>query len=252
MPLARPGGLPGPALRLATHRDPQLASIFRQMRAVVGVSEITMARAVGTDVAVIMDLEDGVLDQLPPWPQMVRIAERYASIARIDTRPILARLAAVAPVTTTPASTPGYLAPLAASQQPVAPKIAPPGGAGAALSLRQTQDTAQAPTPTGRSRVAPSTRSAHDEAARQRRRRRMRRTSLIAIPLLFLLAPVVAVVAAPQPVYQFTTVLPKSMQMPLRGVLDAIVFQTAPVRDGLRWIDAGDPRLRKGDLKPAQ
>jgi hypothetical protein len=30
-------------------------------------------------------------------------------------------------------------------------------------------------------------------------------------------------------------------------VLDTAVTQTATVRDGLRWIELDDPRLRKGD-----
>ena len=33
----------------------------------------------------------------------------------------------------------------------------------------------------------------------------------------------------------------------VRAVFDYVVLLTAPRREGLRWIEVGDPRLRKAD-----
>ncbi len=243
-------------------RDQHLASIFRNLRGLLGVTEASLARALGTDVSVVLDLEAGAIDELPPWPELVRIVERYSGIAKVDTSPILTRLIAVVPqrsvTTTRPVTGPALLRPMAPA---VAPPAAPPA---TAMQLPMPQSasyatgTALMPVPAPRATPqatrAPETDTAaadaQAEAARVRRRRRTRRTLSIVLPLLTVLVPIIAIVAAPQPVYVAANALPSIVKTPLRQLVDAIVLQAAPVRDGLRWVDTGDPRLRKADLRP--
>ena len=75
------------------------------MRAVVGGSEMDVARRIGTDVAVIMDLEAGAVHDLPPWSTTSRVVERYGSMAGVDVTAVLAAMARLMrpaePLTTT-------------------------------------------------------------------------------------------------------------------------------------------------------
>ena len=51
----------------------------------------------------------------------------------------------------------------------------------------------------------------------------------------------------PQPVYRAVVLLPGPVEGAVRAGLDYLVLLTAPRRDGLKWIEVGDPRLRKAD-----
>ena len=53
--------------------------------------------------------------------------------------------------------------------------------------------------------------------------------------------------AAPQPVYRAVGLLPDPVRTTVRAGLDYLVLLTAPSREGLRWIEVGDPRVRKAD-----
>ncbi len=80
-----------------------------------------------------------------------------------------------------------------------------------------------------------------------RKRRRRRRTALVVGPFLASAMVFAAMSIAPRPFYRVANVLPTLAASPLLAVLDMAVAQTAAVRDGLRWIELDDPRLRKGD-----
>ena len=41
--------------------------------------------------------------------------------------------------------------------------------------------------------------------------------------------------------------LPDRLEIPVRAGLEYLVLLTAPSRDGLRWIEVGDPQMRKAD-----
>ena len=67
-------------------------------------------------------------------------------------------------------------------------------------------------------------------------------------------APLVAAAAAlyiaqaiPAPVYRFVGLLPAPLAGAARAGMDTLVLYSAPRRDGLRWVDVGDPQLRKVD-----
>jgi hypothetical protein len=54
-------------------------------------------------------------------------------------------------------------------------------------------------------------------------------------------------VVAPSVGYRVIRLLPAALAEPAKHGLDAIVLYAAPTREGLKWIDVGDPRLRRGD-----
>src|SRR5262249_25941815 len=76
--------------------------------------------------------------------------------------------------------------------------------------------------------------------------------------LLLATPPVVAAAVAslailvPGPIYRTISLLPGSVAEPARAGLDLFVLYSAPRRDGLRWIDVGDPKLRKVDKLPTK
>ena len=61
-----------------------------------------------------------------------------------------------------------------------------------------------------------------------------------------------AITARQFPLVLYATVapFPSVIATPLRGAIDHAVMFLAPVREGLAWIDIGDPRARKADRLP--
>ncbi|MBO0741744.1 MAG: hypothetical protein J2P51_09985, partial [Hyphomicrobiaceae bacterium] len=66
-------------------------------------------------------------------------------------------------------------------------------------------------------------------------------------PVALLAALVYVAHAAPRPVYRTIALMPGPARHAVRAVLDYVVLLTAPRREGLRWIEVSDPRLRKAD-----
>ena len=69
----------------------------------------------------------------------------------------------------------------------------------------------------------------------------------LAVGLALIAALVYLAHAAPKPMFSAISLLPDPAGTALRGGLDYLVLVTAPRREGLRWIEVGDPRLRKAD-----
>lgn len=274
--------------------DERLAAIFKQMREIAGMSQSEMARRLGTDVSTLLDFESGSVSALPPWPETVRIVDRYAELSQIDPSPILSRLLQLQP-TVTEANAPRPVVPT--RPQPRAPVQALPGNREtrpqtrlAPTSARPTVSIPPAPerraydvrnpstaatgamaapaepaqeaipvgfdsrsrerettVRTARQSLAAASGAEDPAASAARRRRRQRRTALVAAPLLTVVLLFAGMMFAPRPFYRVTKYLPSAVAMPVLAMLDAAVTQTATVKDGLRWIELGDPRLRKGD-----
>jgi transcriptional regulator with XRE-family HTH domain len=89
-------------------------------------------------------------------------------------------------------------------------------------------------------------------AAPRRRRRGFRKLMILSMPPVVVAGLLYLATTAPAPFYRLLALLPRSAAAPARAVLDALVLYSAPRRDGLRWIDIGDPRLRKVDKLPAK
>jgi len=88
-----------------------------------------------------------------------------------------------------------------------------------------------------------------DRATRRARRRRLGARTLFALsaPVALIAAVIYLAHAAPRPMYRAIALLPDPVRSAARAGLDYVVLITASHRDGLRWIEVGDPRLRKAD-----
>ena len=98
-------------------------------------------------------------------------------------------------------------------------------------------------------RPQPAVKTERDASARPAASRRRRARALFALsaPVALFAAVVYLAHAMPQPVYRAIVLLPDPAEGVVRAGLDYLVLLTAPRRDGLRWIEVGDPRLRKAD-----
>lgn len=229
-PAAQPSVTPATGGAKPPVHDPQLAAIFHSMRRMLGLPIDRLARVFGMPAPVIQALEAGRIDLLPDWAETLRVVRAYADAVQIDPTPIFARLQV-------------HMGPIdyrALLQQ---------GGAAAALAKSSaTGRTVTAPSATV-TKTAPGTKAPPSKQRLQRRRRR-----LMALAPFALLALVLATVQlVPSAVYAFTRLLPAPVASPVTAGLDFLVYATAPQREGLRWIDVGNPRARKSDrLRPTK
>lgn len=75
----------------------------------------------------------------------------------------------------------------------------------------------------------------------------------VALIIVFVLLPVLLLLSArmaPGILYATVAPLPGVVRTPLRHGVDAIVTLSAPRKNGLAWIDVGDPQIRKADKLP--
>lgn len=200
------------AVARAPGRDTQLGNIFRNMRAATRLSREALARRLATTPATIEDLEMGAIFALPTWRETVRIVRSYCELLRLDPEPVLWRMQQV----------------LRGGGNGEDPQTRPPGPPPPAL--RKTRARAHAARRSGPS---------------------VRRVLILGAPPIVVAALAYWASAAPAPIYRAITLLPPSLAGPARAALDTFVLYSAPRRDGLRWIDVGDPRVRKVDKLPA-
>ncbi|HWE19306.1 MAG TPA: helix-turn-helix domain-containing protein [Hyphomicrobiaceae bacterium] len=188
--------------------DPQLGHIFRNMRAAIRLPRDAIASRLATTPAIIEDLEKGAVGALPNWPETVRIVRGYCELLRLDPEPLLWRIQQL-------------------------------------LKDGPTTDDAFGSLP------APSPPAARSAPVRQRAarpaRRGLRRAMWLASFPIAVTGLVYAAILAPGPLYRAISLLPQSLAGPARAGLDNFVLYSAPRRDGLKWIDVGEPRLRKVD-----
>jgi hypothetical protein len=79
------------------------------------------------------------------------------------------------------------------------------------------------------------------------RRHRARTLFALSAPIALLAGVAILAQVMPGPIYRVVGWLPRAIESPLRAGLDYLVLLTAPRRDGLKWIEVGDPQLRKAD-----
>jgi transcriptional regulator with XRE-family HTH domain len=204
----------GPAVSLhdlaAAGRDVQIGHIFRNMRAATRLTREALARRLATTPGTIEDLENGTVASLPHWRETVRIVRTYCETLRLDPEPILWRIQSQLQ-----------------TADPHADSVTRPPGPPPAL-LRKDQ-------PKGRA------------SPERRERRRARRMFAFSAPLVLAAAAFYFAQATPAPIYRTIALLPGPVAGGARAVMDNILLFSAPRRDGLRWIDVGDPQLRKVD-----
>jgi transcriptional regulator with XRE-family HTH domain len=180
------------------------------MRTATRLSREAIARRLATTPATIEDLELGAVASLPHWPETARIVRGYCELLRLDPEPLLWRIQQL----------------LRAGDEP--PPSRPAGPPPPALRRDRTR--------------APAQRRSHEGAGRG-----IRRLVILSLPPIVAAGLLYGVTVAPAPFYRALSLLPPSLAEPARAGLDALVLYSAPRRDGLRWIDVGNPRLRKVD-----
>jgi transcriptional regulator with XRE-family HTH domain len=198
----------------AAGRDEQLGSIFRNVRVSLKLSREGIARRLSVKPSTIDAFEAGVVSALPGWKETARIVNGYCQLVRIDPEPILWRITSQLQAASTPARVPA-----------ARPHSAP---------------IASAPPTVERA----SRRS-------ERRLRRARTMFVVTAPIALLAGAIYVAQALPGRVYGAIRVLPEPVAKPVRAGFDYFLLLTAPRRDGLRWLETGDPKLRKADrLQP--
>jgi hypothetical protein len=182
------------------------------MRAATRLSREVLARHLATTPSTIDDLESGALASLPHWRETGRIVRSYCEILRLDPQPILwhmqMRMEAAGTHVDPPLRT-GH-----------APPSPPPP------ILRRERTEGRQP---------------------GRTRRRARAMFAVSAPLVAAAAALYIAQAMPAPVYRLIGLLPAPVAGLARSGMDNLVLYSAPRRDGLRWVDVGDPQLRKVD-----
>lgn len=214
---APPYAYAGPMGEPPAGRDEQIGQMFRNMRSAMRVSRETIARRLATSPATIDNFEAGTISALPHRKETARIVRGYCELLRMDPEPILRRIH-------------DQLLVFASQARPASPP--PP---------RVLQSMRSA-------RTAPPAVAAEPARARPlRRRRRARALFALSAPIALLLGVAILAQMMPGSVYRAVGLLPGSIESPARAGLDYVVLLTASRRDGLRWIEVGDPRLRKAD-----
>ena len=201
-------------------RDEQIGQIFRSMRSAMGVSRETIARRLATNPATVDNFEAGAIAALPHWKETARIVRSYCVLLRMDHEPILRRIH-------------DQLAVLASQPRPANPP--PPRVLRSVRTAPRTAPPAAEAATWAEPRAEPS------------RRRRARALFALSAPIAFLVGVAILAQVMPGPVYRAVGLLPGPIASPARAGLDYVLLLTAPRRDGLRWIEIGDPQLRKAD-----
>jgi len=196
----------------AAGHDEQLGNIFRNMRLALKLTREGVARRLGVLPSVIDTFEAGVVTALPPWQEVVRIVGGYCELLRIDSEPILWRISS--------------------QLQAASSNIN-------STSLRQAVPAKT----TSRS----ARREEREQPRSTRRGRRARRLFALSVPIALLAGAIYVAQTLPGEVYRAISMLPAQVAAPARTGFDYLVLLTAPRRDGLRWLETGDPKLRKAD-----
>jgi hypothetical protein len=170
-----------------------------------------MARRLGIQAYIVDSFEAGVVTALPHWKETARIVGGYCELVRIDPEPILWRISSQLQ---------------AAAGQTRAVSVRPPSPPAASVPARRTERT---PPRSGRGR------------------RRARTLFVLTAPIALLAGAIYVAQMAPGEVYGAIRLLPDQIARPARAGFDYFMLLTAQRRDGLRWLDAGDPRSRKAD-----
>ncbi len=232
----------GPVSARPAVHDPQLAAIFVNMRRMLGLPIDRLARVFGMPAPVIMALEAGRIDQLPDWVETLRVVRAYADAVGVDARPIYARLQVHMGPIDQRALLMNGAGPASAATGPPRTATAPPrsvvaAGETTATTAKTVTSPKTATVRSERSKTVPSA-----EKLKRRRRR------MFALAPLAVLASLLAFVQfLPGVAYMVARNLPGPIKSPATSGLDFLVMATAPTREGLRWIDVGDPRARKSD-----
>lgn len=221
--------------------DAEIARLFQELRHYLNLPVADIAAALRTEPHVVLFLEAGRIDLLPPWAETTRVVRGYAALAGIDADAVLQRLA-VQPSrmaraqSATDVVTEAVPAPAA---ERIVQRLMSRGASGeaglAGLSLPSF----------GRS-WGQVKQSVGGLSARVRSARHPVRWVLgVAVALV-----IVASTTAPGMLQASVGGLSSPISGLVRALSDQLTLASAPVREGHRWIEVDDPRQRRGDKLP--
>lgn len=271
---ARAPRLPGDVL--------EVTRLLAGIREAQGLSREQMASRVGGHPMAIAALEEGALQDLPAWPETRRIVDQWVSGAGLDSRPALSALGAALATCGRPAPPPSppSAQTIAAELERTTRRDRQVAVEGPSEVAGRSRPRAMPPPPAGITppvargpeRVSPPPRQTGTKAlGLMRRSGKMvaRAIPVIRRPslgrLAFGLPPsrpirwavIVLILAAMGTSATQTRVvagalshlphLPAPAGNAMRSISDFFAVRFAPVRNGHRWIDVGDPRSRRSD-----
>lgn len=216
---------------------------FVQLRRYLGLTVDQAAASLYTHPSVINALENGVIADLPPWPQTCRIVETYAAMARLDPEPALHCLKIVCnpPQTASqpPRRTQGLSRLAADSLVPLGP-----GSSNITTSIPHAF-VPQASRPA-------ATRPAQAPGVQPVRRPHLNLSALRRWPLgriaaVGAIASLVGVATQTTALQAAMTTLPAPVAKAMRQAQDAVLVATSRKFEGMAWIDVNDPRTRRSD-----
>ena len=82
---------------------------------------------------------------------------------------------------------------------------------------------------------------------KHRTRRAARTLFALSAPVALIGVVVWLAQAQPSLIMRAVSALPEPVAQAVRPAANALIVHLAPWRDGMRWVDVGDPRLRKSD-----
>lgn len=245
-PTSHPNAAPN--LHGAAASDPEIARLFSELRHYLGLPIPQVGQMISAHPGVIAALEAGRIDLLPPWSETARIATAYIALANLDPRPALDRLAVLM----------GISIPAAPHAQPAARP---------STSSSRPHDAA---TPVARivGRLSEAANRAREQAATPdmlaewsahlKETAAGVRASILSVraPVRWVGAAALGLIllgsAAPSGVLQASV---NGISEPISGLWHTLSGQGSTmrviVRDGLKWIEADDPRDRRSDKLPS-
>jgi hypothetical protein len=207
----------------------EVGSLFRDLRRALKFSLPELALRLGTQLEVVTALEKGEMARLPPWPETVRVVTAFTALAAIDPRPVLAIMRRQIDALE------------AASRRKPAARSSRSGAIAGrmASALRSARPWRGAPA------VEVSGGESDSGADWRRNFGTLARVAIFAL-LTLALAMSAYYVQGGRVAISLATVSP-SLSRLVQRVHEYVVWQTAPTRDGLKWIDVDDPRARRAD-----
>jgi hypothetical protein len=243
------------AARQVPGADPELARLFTELRQFLGLPIAAVAQQLGSHPNTIAALEAGRIDLLPPWSETARVVASYIGLARLDPRPALDRLAVLMGVIVTapaPAGPPAYARmPAAAENVPARP--ADPMTPVSRILGRLSQAAARA-----RSRDdEPGVFAEWVHTLRESVTGLSRTVRGLKAPVRWVVALAIGLAvigsAAPSGVLQASV---HGLSDPISGLWRSLSGTAGQVRvqirNGLKWIEADDPRARRSDKLPSR
>jgi hypothetical protein len=232
----------------AARPDPEIARLFSELRHYLGLPVPHVAQMIAAHPGVIAALEAGRIDLLPPWSETARIATAYIALAGLDPRPALDRLAVLMGVSIPATAYAQHAAhPVEPSQRPqeAATPVARILGRLSEAASR-ARDQASTPGMLAEWSAHLQETAAGLSASIRAMRAPVRWVAAAALILIFLGS------AAPSGVLQASV---NGLSQPISGLWHKLSGQGGTirviVRDGLKWIEADDPRERRSDKLPS-